>query len=327
MRDRWLCEIRSRAASFWSKARRRHLLGDKHLLLDPVRDAPMLRIMGLVQRDGSMSAPALRKLMQTNQLVALLQPLFFDLAARHPVVRILDAGAGRSYLTLLVGWCFRHLWQHPVQVLGVDRQEVLVAKSRRRAAMALVDDTVRFVTGAIDGLDLENAWRVAFGETAEAPPVHAVLSLHACDTATDDALALGVRSGASLIAVVPCCQAELAARWAELAEHDVPSPLKPVFQSPHLRREAGATLTDALRVLLLRSTGYRVTAMECVPSAHTPKNTLIRAVRGSAPAEAAVARTEYVALRAACGDVDLALERALSGWCVASGHGAVADSA
>ena len=258
--------------------------------------------------------------MQTHQLVTLVEPMLSDLMAAHDVVRVVDLGCGRSYLTVLLAWCFRELWKHPAQILGVDQQAVLVAKCRRRAPLMNLDKGLRFEVAPISGLDICATWRRAFEETPGEPLVHAVLALHACDTATDEALAVGIRSVAPFIAVVPCCQAELASHWATLAAEGRAGALAPLWQSPHLRREAGATLTDALRTLLLRAHGYRVTAMEAVPSEHTPKNTLLRAVRGSPAADVVAARAEYVELKAACGGPVLALERALTGWSGASGQ-------
>jgi hypothetical protein len=135
--------------------------------------------------------------------------------------------------------------------------------------------------------------------------VHVLVALHACDTASDEALALGVSWGAELIAAAPCCQAELARRWADLAAAGAHGPFAPVWRSPHLRREAGATMTDALRLLLLRGCGYDATAMEFVASGHTPKNTLLRAVRTGIPDREAFA--EYASLRDATGGADIRL--------------------
>jgi 3-dehydroquinate synthase class II len=135
---------------------------------------------------------------------------------------------------------------------------------------------------------------------------HAVLGLHACDTATDDAIALGVRLGAELIAVAPCCQAELARGWSAAA---TAGPFAPIHSAPHLRRELAAHVTDAMRMLLLRAAGYAVTPMEFIAATHTKKNTLIRAIRA---APDPTARAAYDALVAATGGHGLALAPRLS---------------
>jgi hypothetical protein len=138
--------------------------------------------------------------------------------------------------------------------------------------------------------------------------LHAILALHACDTATDDAIALGLRHGAELIAVAPCCQAELARAWAELATSRT-GPMQPLWSTPHLRREAAAVITDTMRALLLRAAGYETRVVEFVPSQHTPKNTLIRAMRRGGPDEAAVA--QYFGLLDATGGAGISLARAM----------------
>jgi hypothetical protein len=164
---------------------------------------------------------------------------------------------------------------------------------------------VRFEAGAIDAVDVDEGFSRAFA-TEGTVDVQVVASLHACDTATDDAIALGLRRRADLLAIAPCCQAELAAKWARLAERGTSSDFAPLFRSPHLRRESAATVTDAMRASLVRSAGYDVSALEFVPSEHTPKNTLIRAMRRSDPDASAFA--EYAALKRATGGCGIALE-------------------
>jgi SAM-dependent methyltransferase len=265
--QRRAADITERAAAWWTGERLQNLLGGKHLVLHPVESAPLLRGIGLLNGDGSMAPQYVRKFMQVNHMIALLEPLMLDLAAAHPRVEVLDLGCGSSHLTLLLAWCFLHRWKHPAAVRGVDRNPALVEACRQRAEDA----------GLGDAVDLRAAW---IGDL-QAERAHAVVALHACDTATCDAIAFAIGHGADLIAVAPCCQAELSRRWSETETRD--PALAPIFSSPHLRRELAATTTDAMRMLLLRASGYRTTAMEFVPSPHTPKNTLIRAVRTSVP--------------------------------------------
>jgi SAM-dependent methyltransferase len=248
-----------------------------------------------------------RKYLQVNHLVSLLEPMLRDLVRDEPVVRVVDVGCGSSHLTLLLGWCFANRWRHPAEILGVDRNPEVIAASVERADRAQLEGTVRFLASPIADLDLGAAWRTAFGAVPPDPVVHALVALHACDTATDDALALGVCAGARLIAAAPCCQAELARL---VADRPVGAPLAPVLASPHLRREVCASLTDALRTLLLRTAGYRTTAMEFVPAEHTPKNTLIRAVRDGPPDPGSL--SGYHALVAALGGAEIRLATLLA---------------
>ena len=308
-RDHWEAELAARARAYWTPARTEELAHGKSLLLPPAEAAPLLRALGLLRADASMPPDRVRKYAQINHMVALMLPAMRELRARHERIRVLDAGCGRSYLTLLLAWCAKHVWRHPLDVLGVDRNAAVVEEGRRRTAIAQLDDVVRFEAASLDAIDLRAAWARAFGDGDD---VHAVVALHACDTATCDALALGVALGAEVLAVAPCCQAELARAWAGLDERGASGPFAPLWGAPHLRRETAAHVTDTLRTLLLRAVGYDVLAMEFVPSEHTRKNTLIRAIRRADGAVDPAARAQYDELVRATGGAGIALEGALA---------------
>ncbi|NVB81737.1 MAG: SAM-dependent methyltransferase [Kofleriaceae bacterium] len=296
-RARWAEEYSARARAYWTEERTKQLVGDKLPIMRPADAAVLLRALGLLRDDASLPPDRARKYFQINHMVALLLPALRELRARHPRVRLLDAGCGRSYLTLLIAWCARHVWNWELEVIGVDRNPDLIAEARRRAEIAGLDEAVRLEVGTVEAVDARD--------------VHGVVALHACDTATCDALALGVSLGAELLAVAPCCQAELARGWSALAERGTSGPFSTIWGTPHLRRETAADVTDAMRTALLRAAGYDVLAMEFVPSEHTRKNTLIRAIRRGAPSDAA--RTEYEALRVATGGVGIRLAERLRG--------------
>jgi len=286
---RWAEEFAARARAYWTEARTEELARGKRLLLPPAEAAPLLRAIGLLHRDASMPPTQARKYFQINHMVALLLPAIRELRARHEVIRLLDAGCGRSYLSLLIAWCGRHVWNHRIEVRGVDREPAVIAEGRRRAELAGLDDLVRFEVAALDSVD--------------AAAMHGVLALHACDTATCDAIALGVAARAEMIAVAPCCQAELARAWAALADQE--GAFAPIWRTPHLRRELAARITDTMRTLLLGAAGYEVSTIEFVPVEHSAKNTLIRAVRRTAGDPAA--RAAYDALVTATGGAGLGL--------------------
>lgn len=310
-KERWVEEITSRAIAWWTPERTRGLFGDKELLFPPAESAPLLRALGLLNGDTSMSPSSVKKYMQISHMVALLEPVFEDLGRAYPVVRVLDAGCGSSHLTMLLAWCFRHRWRHAAQIVGVDRNAAIVARCRERAEMTLLDEMLRFEECSIHGLDLQATWSRWSGGAPSDAPLNALIALHACDTATDDAIALGIELGADLIAAAPCCQVELSRKWSDLAQSGEANPFSPVWSSPHLCRESAATLTDAMRTVLLRGCGYEVTPMEFVPSPHTPKNTLIRAVRRGEPDREHFAR--YKALRDLLGGCNIRLAELLSG--------------
>lgn len=290
---RWADALRARAAEHWTPARTAQLLGDKQPVIPPGDGAVLLRALGLMRDDASLPPAQARKYFQINHMVALLGPALRELRARHPVIRILDAGCGRSYLTLLLAWCARNVWHHPLEVIGIDRDPDVIAAARRRTELAQLADVVRFEVGEV--------------ASARAQDINALVALHACDTATCDAIALGIDLAVDVIAVAPCCQAELARGWAALAERGVPGAFASVWNAPHVRRETAADITDAMRAELLRAAGYDVLAMEFVPAEHTRKNTLIRAIRNGVPDP--TARTAYEALRDATGGIDIRLAK------------------
>ncbi|MFB9237263.1 SAM-dependent methyltransferase [Plantactinospora siamensis] len=196
-------------------------------------------------------------------LRALAATLPAELTGR---LRVVDLGCGNAYLSFAA---YRYLTGRGLEVdlVGVD-----VREDQRRRNSALAEqlgcaDRVRFVAGTIRD-----------AEVAEPPDL--VLALHACDTATDDALARAVRWGARWVLAAPCCHHDLA---AQLRHHPAPDPYDPLTRHGILRERFADVLTDSLRAALLRLHGYRVDVVEFVDSRHTPRNLLIRARRtGSA---------------------------------------------
>ncbi len=308
---RWAEHITERAREHWTEARLRELSRDKTLLLPPVEAAPLLRALSILRADGSIPPDRMRKYLQINHMVAVLGPSIRELVASRACVRVIDAACGKSYLSLLLAWVLRERYQHPVRVLGVDRNTTLIDDVKRIAALSGLDDLVRHEAANLEQLDVRAAWERAWGE---APAIDALIALHACDTATDDAIALGVSLEATLIAVAPCCQAELARGWAALRGGDREA-FGAIHGAPHLRREIGASVTDTMRTLLLRRRGYQVWPIEFVGSEHTPKNTLLRAMRrpdGDPSQGPDAAAASYGALVHATGGVEIALRARLS---------------
>ena len=272
----------SKVLSHWTPERLKKLTsGHKYMVL-PTTAPELLRVLGILNQDGSMSADSTRKYIQINHLLSQLAKPLQELSSRHKTVRILDAGCGSSILTFLLAWSYKSLWNHPVWLLGIDSNAKLIAKNRKNADDMKVSDHLLFAESPIAGFD----WLAELAkhqdtadQDAKSLRPHAVVALHACDTATDDALALAIHQKADLIAVAPCCQAELAKHWKHLADQRVESPMRAAFMNPHLRREIAAHVTDLMRVLILRGHGYEVTTTEFTMSHATPKNTLILAER------------------------------------------------
>lgn len=321
MRDEWAERFAERAREHWTPARTAELVRDKTLAVLPGEAPELLRALGILHRDASMPPAERRKFFQINHMVAMLGPSIRELVAARVAdasaphhaslepIRIVDAGCGRSYLTLLLAHAIPRLHGVPVQVLGVDRNPDVIAESERRTHAAGLSTAVKHHASHLDALDVRHAFREAFA-LAEAPNVDAVVALHACDTATDDAIALGVGLDATLLALAPCCQAELARKWSEVASSGASDAFAPIRRTPHLRREVASLVTDTMRQLLIRSVGYECWALELVPTEHTPKNLMLRAMNRHTPD--ASARAEYDALRVGTGGVGIELAERLA---------------
>ncbi len=224
----------------------------------PGTSPELLKELHLLTRAGDLNADSLRKLKQVNHLVGLLAPALDDVLSRFGSPVIVDCGAGKSYL----GFVLYELFLRGVAkgtLLAVESRSELARSGAERAAR-LGFDRLRYLEAPI--------------ESAPVPPrVHLVTALHACDTATDDALALAIRHGADHVAVVPCCQAEVARLLAAAAAPD--ALLEPLFAHPWHRREFGSHLTNVVRALVLEAHGYRVTVTELTGWEHSMKNELI----------------------------------------------------
>lgn len=257
------------------------IMGGKDRALRPDASAALLRGIGIMNADGTISARNAKKYKQVNHMVELCRPVWERVLAQRDTgdagdvggvdepVRIVDLACGNSYLSFVLLEGLR-LAGVPARLLGIDLRPDVVATSRARAEAIGFGDRAQFEASRLAELDGDRL------STALGGPPDIAVSLHACDTATDEALALAITARVPAILCVPCCQAELArqlqtASFPALVDHGL------------LRRGYGELLTDALRVEVLTAHGYEVGVLEFVASTHTPKNTLLRAVRRPGP--------------------------------------------
>ena len=225
------------------------------------------------------------KVRQVQHYVELLRQL--PLWERDRIT-VVDAGCGKAYMSLALVAYGREVGTR-VELVGVDVKESVV-ETVRQIAEELGYDEARFVHSTIAELDgVEHA--------------DLVVSLHACDTATDEAIAAGVRLGAEAIVVAPCCQHELAEQLSS-------KPKDALLRHGLLLGRQADLVTDALRTSMLELHGYHVDVIDFVPSEHTAKNVMLRAQRAPSSARAARAVAEYVELRDRFG-VEPAIERLL----------------
>lgn len=268
-----------------------HLEHDRrkeHLMPEGVPNAFLVEL-GVMTPDGRVHAARYDKFRQVNRFVELVDDVVPALPADRPF-RVVDFGSGKSYLTFAL---YQHLRERrglDVSIVGLDVKEDVIARCEA-LARRLGYEGLRFEVGEIARFDP--------GGTVEL-----VVSLHACDTATDDALAQAVGWQAEAILAVPCCQHELAAQLESAGT------LGPLLRHGIVKERFASLLTDSLRTQLLELVGYRTQIVEFVEMEHTPKNLMIRAVRArrSRNGDRAAA---YRELRDAVG-VSPALERALA---------------
>lgn len=275
-------------------------MGGKQRALRPDESAALLRAIGIMNPDGSISARHAKKYKQVNHLVELCRPVWKRVLEHRTVdqdapLTVVDLACGNSYLDFVLAEALR-LEGIPVRFWGVDVREDLIERSRARARELGLESIMHFGTGTIEE---EGAAQLEQLEQLGGV-LDLVVALHACDTATDEALALAIGVGANNILVAPCCQAELARQLEALNSKDSPAQIESLRKHGLLRRAYAETLTDALRVETLEACGYSVSLLEFVASEHTPKNLLIRAHRKHPESTADPARFRLDAVAQRC---------------------------
>ncbi|MEY4630137.1 MAG: hypothetical protein RIQ81_257 [Pseudomonadota bacterium] len=299
------------ARAHWTPQRVAQITSGRKYEIVPPQDSLFMQVTGLLENDARMGAGAQRKYAQINHMLELLKPSLQDLRARHKQLALLDAGCGSSWLTMLLAWYLKHKNPGEFLVVGIDTRKDLVEKSQKMAEKLGLSDHMLFFEASTASFKWEDS--VASLPTWQAfKRPQMVVSLHACDTATDEALGLGLAAGADVLASSPCCQAELAGKWRVLAQSPEGRrhPFSPAFQAPELRRTIAAEMTDMLRVLLLRASGYETTTTEFVESRHSPKNRLIMAIRRGRYSKDSA--QEYIDMKAHVGGCGIRLEEMLS---------------
>jgi SAM-dependent methyltransferase len=252
---------------------------DKSRLLP--EDDPVFVALGISDASGRLKPSRQAKYRQVEEFLRLLDASITEALdkghLRRPTaeepLRIADLGCGNAYLTFAAERFLRE--RLPVRLTGVDVKEQSRDHNASVAAELGVD--ADFVVGTIGGVELD-------------PAPEVVLALHACDTATDEALAQAVRWGAQLVLAAPCCHHDIA---AQLRRAPTPPPYAMITRHGILRERFADTLTDALRASLMRQQGYRVDVVQFVESQHTPRNTMLRAVRTGGPVSGGSVRKEY----------------------------------
>ncbi len=242
----------------------------------------LLKELHILTRDGKLNQDSRRKLKQVYHLYQFIEPLLQQVLAARGDVSLVDHGAGKSYLGFILYDLF--FKSHTAgRIVGIETRQELVDKSQALAAQL-----------GFARMDFLNLTVQASITTPELPEqIDVVTALHACDTATDDAIRFGLSKNARFMVLVPCCQAEVA---GVLRQHKALSlsrtPLSEIWRHPLHTREFGSQVTNVLRCLQLEASGYQVTVTELVGWEHSMKNELIIATRHSGPRRSAAARLD-----------------------------------
>ncbi len=259
----------------------------KQYLIPEGRPCPFLAEIGVMTPSGQVKAAKQAKFRQVNRFLEFVDDVLPELPPNR-LIRVIDFGCGKSYLTFAMHYLLTKLRGREVEIIGLDLKAEVVADCQR-IAEKLDCRGLRFEVGDIAGY-------------AAVGPVDLSVSLHACDTATDAALAQAVRWKAKVILAVPCCQHEV---FGLLTDDSLPGLLRHGI----LKERFAALATDALRAALLEAVGYRTQVIEFIDLEHTPKNLLLRAIRSDQPLANVFER--YEQLKQQLGLRDFALERLL----------------
>lgn len=244
-------------------------MSDKTHDIRPGQSIEPLKALHILTRDGKMNQDSRRKLKQVYHLFQFIEPLLKDVQQQRGAVTLADHGAGKSYLGFILYDLFfkeqPDALKNGSHIYGIETREELVKSSEELAK--------RLGFGGMSFLNLS----VAESITSDKLPatIDVVTALHACNTATDDAIHFALEKKAKYIVVVPCCQAEVASVLRKNKAKALADPLAEIWRHPLHTREFGSQITNVLRCLQLEAHGYQVSVTELVGWEHSMKNELI----------------------------------------------------
>lgn len=262
-----------------TKAIKKEATEQKHEIR-PTQSLELLKELHILTRDGKLNQDTRRKLKQVYHLVQFIEPLLQEVLDRKDHLTLVDHGAGKSYLGFILNDLYCKLQSKPSSIIGIEVREELVKRSQELAAK------LQFGNMQFLHLSVEES----LNSNLIPDQVDVVTALHACNTATDDAIRFALTKKAKHIILVPCCQAEVAATLRKNKSSSLKNELSEIWRHPIHTREFGSHITNVLRCLQLESHGYDVTVTELVGWEHSMKNELIIATQKNLPGNKAADR-------------------------------------
>ncbi len=230
-------------------------VGERQYLIAPPKANSLLKEIGIMAENGKIKNDMIRKYNQIDHFVELIADHLKRLDGK---IEVLDCACGKSYLSFALNYYLKDVLKKDCHVTGVDYSKIVIDASKK-TAQNLGYSNMTFIEADLTVFKPEKA-----------PDV--VISLHACDTATDMAIAAGINAGAKAIFAVPCCHKELLSQYSY-------EPFAPLLKYGIFKARQADLLTDSLRCLMLEASGYSVTAQEYISPVETPKNLLIKAFK------------------------------------------------
>lgn len=228
----------------------------REYVVNPAMAKELLTEIGILAKNGKIKNDKIRKYNQIDYFVELIRGVLNEIGDRDEYV-ILDAACGKSYLSFVLNFYLREILKKKCRFIGVDYSETVINASRR-TAKNLGYRNMEFIQTDLNSYTPSGR-------------IDLVLSLHACDTATDMAMGLGIRSKAKAIVCVPCCHKDILKQYSY-------EPFRMITRHGILKARLADTLTDGLRAAYLEGMGYKVSMIEYISPLETPKNIMIRAV-------------------------------------------------
>jgi SAM-dependent methyltransferase len=217
----------------------------------------LLKEIGLMSKEGKIKNDKVRKYNQIDHYVELLEGILDDLPKNTPI-NILDCGCGKSYLSFVLNYYLTEVKKRKCHFIGLDYSEGVIESSKKMA------QNLGYRNMEFHAIDIKNY--------TPDKKIHVVISLHACDTATDMALALGIKVDSDIIIAVPCCHREMLDQYSF-------EPFKSILKHGVFKSRMADILTDGMRSLMLEAKGYDVSVVEYISPLETPKNLMIRAIK------------------------------------------------